>query len=225
MRGFYEFYLLSRLLGNPILALIILAVIYAIVDRRYVGFVPDFLRPFQRAAALRRLRRTLEVNPADANAHMEMGMLLAEKGRWQEAVEHLEVAKDRIGNSQAYFHLGMAYCSVGRWEEGKAALEKALELNPSVGYGEPYLYLAEYRLRHGQRIDDVPGLEEAMRQFGSVDVCYRLGRLYERAGSPAQARAMYREALETHAGNPPFLRRKHRRTALKAWLRQRLISD
>lgn len=219
MRGIFQFYLLSRLLGNPFAALLVLAVIYLVIDRRFIGLVPDFLKPFKQASSIRALKQSLEVNPSDANSHLELGTVLSEKGRWQQGLPHLEIAAKRLENSQSFYRLGTAYFALGRLNEGKEALERALEMNPRVGYGEPYVYLAEYQLRNNGRIDDVPGLQEALAQYGSVEVRYRLGRLYEQAGEPSRAREMYREALETHRSNPPFLRRKQRRTALKAWFR------
>lgn len=221
MRGFFGFLILSRLLGNPLMALFVLFLLYFILDRRFVGLLPDVFKPLRRAGQLRRLRQALNTNPADATAQLELGTLLAEKKRWHEAIPYLEKAAQRLENSQSLFHLGAAYFRAGRLEEGKEALEKALELNPRVGFGEPYLYLAEYQLLKRESIAAIPGLDEALSQYGSVDVCYRLGRLYEQAGELDKAREMYAEALESYRVNPPFLRRQQRRTALKAWLRSR----
>lgn len=219
MRGLFGFYFLTRIFGNPLVALLVIVFIYILIDRRFVGLLPDVFKPFRTAGSIRRLRQALEINPSDSNAHLELGMLLSEKGRWEQAVGHLERAAARLDNSQSLYGLGAAYFRVGRIEDGKAALEKALEMNPKVAYGEPYLYLAEYQLKNGGRIDDVPGLTEALAQFGSVEVLYHLGRLYEQAGETKEARVRYREALETHRANPAFLRRKQRRTALRAWFR------
>lgn len=221
MRGLFGFFLLQRLLGNPLIALLVLFVLYSLIDMRFVGLLPDVFKPLRQAGAIRRLRQSLELNPYDANAHLELGTILSEKRRWAQAVEHLETAAARLDNSQSYFRLGAAYFHVGRLDEGKEALEKALQMNPKVGYGEPFVYLAEYQLKKGGRIEDVEGLDEALVQYGSVDVLYRIGQLYEEAGDREKARSLYREALETHRGNPPFLRKKQRRTALKAWFKAR----
>lgn len=222
MRGLFGFFLLSRLFGNPVVAILVLLVIYFIVDRRFVGLLPDVFKPLRRAGQVRHIRESLQINPADANAHLELGMLLSEKRQWERAVPHLERAAERLENSQSFFHLGAAYFGIGQLDEGKVALEKALELNPRVGYGEPYVYLAEYQLRNKRDIADIDGLEEALSQYGSVDVCYRLGRLYEEAGEHERAKAMFQESLATYKVNPPFLRRQQRRVAISAWIRLRL---
>lgn len=223
MRGLFGFYLLSRLFGDPIIALAVLIVLWLIIDRKFIGLFPDWFSPFRRARAIRRLRQTLNHNPADANAALELGSLLAEAGKWQEALPYLERAAAKLESAHAFFQLGAAYVRVGKLVEGHEALTKALAMNPRVGYGEPYLYLAELQLKRDGKIGEVPGLDETLRNYGSVEVRYRLGRLYEQAGDPETARRMYQEAWETHRENPRFLKRQHRRTALRAWLRSRLV--
>ena len=122
---------------------------------RFVGLLPDLSKPFRQAGAVRRLKQTLELNPYDANAHLELGTILAEKRRWAQAAEHLELAAKRLDNSQSYYGLGTAYFHLGRLDEGKEALQKALQMNPKVGYGEPYVYLAEYQLKKGGSLDEL----------------------------------------------------------------------
>lgn len=224
MRGLFGFLILQRLFGNPFIALFVLLVLYSLIDMRFVGLLPDLSKPFRQAGAVRRLKQTLELNPHDANAHLELGTILAEKRRWAQAAEHLELAAKRLDNSQSYYRLGTAYFHLGRLDEGKEALQKALQMNPKVGYGEPYVYLAEYQLKKGGSLDELEGLDEALAQYGSVDVLYRIGRLYEEAGDRDRARNMYEEALETYKGYPGFLRKQQRRTALKAWFKARLAA-
>ena len=47
MRPLYSFWLLSAILRNPILALIVLAFIYAVIDQQFIG-LPDFTKPLRR---------------------------------------------------------------------------------------------------------------------------------------------------------------------------------
>lgn len=216
MRGLFGFFILTRLFRNPLLALAIIVAIYFIVDRRFVGLLPNVFRPLQRGSTIRRLRQELAMNPAHAPAHLELGTLLAEKKRWSEALPHLEKAAERLENSQSLFQLGITYFHLERFEEGKKALEAALALNPRIGYGEPYLYFMEYSMQHHDA-EELAELEGVLRQYGSVEVYYRAGRLWERTGEKERARAMYAEAWQTHRSNPRFLQRKERRYALRAW--------
>lgn len=223
MRGLFGFFILSRLFRNPFLALVVIVVMYFIVDQRFVGLLPNVIRPLQRGNNIRRLRQELAVNPAHAPAHLELGTLLAEKKRWKDALPHLEKAAERLENSQSLFQLGVAYFHLKRYEEGKEALDAALALNPRIGYGEPYLYFMEYSLQQHDT-ERLLELEHILREYGSVEVYYRAGRLWDRAGEKDRAHTMYREAWKTHRGNPSFLRRQQRRYALRAWWFSRFSS-
>lgn len=207
------------------MALLILLLIYLIVDRQFIGLLPDVLRPIRRGAKIRSLQRTLAVNPADADSHFELGTLLVEQRKWHQALPHLETAVARLKNSQAHFQYGVALFRSGQEDEGKQHLEKALELNPKVGYGEPYLYLAEYALKRQQDVDAIPGFAEALELYSSTDVSYRLGRLFEQAGDVERARKMYHEASASYRESPKFLRRRQRRVALNAWMRRLLLNS
>lgn len=224
LRTFFLFYFLSALFQNPLVAILVIVVIYLVIDRRFIGLLPDVLRPFRRGARVRALQRTLAINPADATSHFELGSLLVEQRKWRQALPHLETAVARLKNSQAHYQYGVALFRSDQEDEGKAHLEKALELNPKVGYGEPYLYLAEYALRRQQDVDAIPGFVEALELYSSIDVSYRLGRLFEQSGNTERARQMYQEALANYRESPKFLRRQHRRSALNAWVRRLLTS-
>lgn len=224
LRTFFLFYILSAL-SNPLIAILIILVIYLLVDRQFIGLLPDVFRPIRRRAKQRALRRTLAINPADADSHFELGSILVEERKWRQALPHLEIAVERLKNSQAHFQYGVALFRSGQEDEGKHHLEKALELNPKVGYGEPYLYLAEYALKRKQDVDAIPGFTEALELYSSTDVSYRLGRLFEQAGDIERARKMYQEASASYRGSPKFLRRRHRRSALNAWIRRLLLSS
>lgn len=202
-----------------------IVVIYLLIDRRFIGLLPDVFRPFRRGARARSLQRALDVNPADATAHFELGSLFVEQRKWQQALPHLETAVTRLKNSQAHYQFGVALFRSGQEDEGKVQLEKALELNPKVGYGEPYLYLVEYALKRQQDVDAIPGLAEALELYSSVDVSYRLGRLFEQSGAVQHARRLYKEALASYRESPKFLRRQHRRSALNARVRRFLLSS
>ena len=164
MGGSVLYYLLSSLIwfltGNPLLALAILAGIYLYADRRYIGLLPDFTRPFKRRRHMARLAATIRANPADANAQLELGAFHLERGAASRALPLLEKARERNPDSaRLHFLLGAAYRRLGRNAEAREALEKAVILNPKVAYGEPYYHLLAISLR------DQPPDEGALSEF------------------------------------------------------------
>lgn len=213
------YYLLSsllwRLMGNPLLVLALLALAYLVIDRRFIGLLPDFTAPFRRRRHVARLVETIRLNPADANSQLELGAIHMEQGRVDRALPLLEKARARMPDS-ARLHslLGACYHLLGRGAEAQKALEQAVTLNPKVGYGEPYYHLLAIGLRDKTR--DRAALEEFKERiltYGSPPVFYRAGRVLLAAGDRAGARAMFGEAVENYQAAPKGFRRAYRRWA------------
>jgi len=229
LRTFFLYWLLSALLGNPIIALIVLFLIYLMIDRRFIGLLPDFTRPFRQSSRLRRLRTEVELNPANAGALLELGMLLFDKGRYQEALPFLEKAGKKLDDhATAQFYLGAVYVRLGRLAEGRQILEKAVALRPNVQYGEPYIYLAEAAL-HSQGKEDLATITdaslqekleewiEAVSRYGNVEILYRMGRVLLEAGKRDEAGRLFNEAMASYRQAPAFSKRTSRRWALRTW--------
>jgi tetratricopeptide (TPR) repeat protein len=76
-------------------------------------------------------RRALELNPAHADAHVNLGRLLQEAGAPQAAIEQYRAALDADGrHATAAFNLGGAMEDLGRRSEAIAAYQKAVAADP-----------------------------------------------------------------------------------------------
>lgn len=76
-------------------------------------------------------RRALELNPAHADAHVNLGRLLQEAGATQAAVEQYRAALDSDGgHAIAAFNLGAALEDLGRKREAIAAYQQAVAADP-----------------------------------------------------------------------------------------------
>lgn len=215
------YYLLSTILwaimGNPLLILAILAALY-FIDRRYFCLLPSPARYFQRRRRMAGLAATIRLNPADANSQLELGALHLERGDAARALPLLEQARQRNADS-ARIHalLGAGYRRLGRDAEARAALEKAVNLNPKIGYGEPYYHLLALALKSGSR-DESALAEycEKILSFGSPEIFYRSGRVLLAAGDKEAAKTMFKEAVANYQASPKGFRRAHRRWAAAA---------
>ncbi len=94
--------------------------------------------------------KALEADPKFGRAHHNLGVLLKEEGDLKGAETHLatfvklEEAAGRQ-NGDAYYSLGILYLQELRDKEAKAAMQKALDIDPSVPYfnnamGDIYLF-------------------------------------------------------------------------------------
>jgi len=140
------------------------------------------------------LRRALKIEPANAAANFNLGLLLGERERFNEAEQALRAAlKADPQMAAAAYNLGVI---VAKRDVGEAIVwcRKATELRPS----EPrYAHtLAFFQRQKGDLEGAMTTLREAIRRHPiSADAHLLLGEIYEKAGDPKAAEALYREAL------------------------------
>lgn len=209
------------LTGSPIVAIIVMLILFYVLDRRFIGLTPSLFKPIGRARRLSRLRQELRLNPHLTTSKLDMARILTERKKFREAAELLEdILPVMEDSAEVRAELGICKLKLGELEEGERLLLEALEMNPRVKYGEPYLRLAE---AWAEREPD-----KAIRYletFGTVnssscEAYYRLGQLYSRLGKKEEARRAYRETVELYRGLPKYRRRFERRWALLAKLKQ-----
>lgn len=91
------------------------------------------LEPDDPAAAEEAYRQALEIDPAMADACLNLGRLLHEAGRTVEAEAHYRRAlESRPDDATALFNLGVALQDLGRPAEAAEVYEMALENEPSL---------------------------------------------------------------------------------------------
>lgn len=214
------FFALTWLTGSPIVALIVLLVVFYVLERRFIGLTPSVLKPLKRSRRLSRLRQELRMSPHQTSAKLEAARILMERKQFAEAGELLrQVASVMDDSADVRAELGICELKLGDLEAGERLLLEALDMNPRIKYGEPYLRLAEAWA--GRDASKAIGYlrEFASIQSSSCEAYYRLGRLYEQLGQKEEARQAYRETVELYRGLPKYKRRFERKWALLARLK------
>ncbi|MCS7462213.1 tetratricopeptide repeat protein [Paenibacillus doosanensis] len=211
------FFLLTWLTGSPIVAIIVLLIVFYALERRFIGLTPSVTKPIRQSRRLSKLRQELRLSPHQTSAKLDAARILMEKKRYREAAELLEqVFAVMEDSAEVRAELGICRLKLGELQEGERLILEAFEMNPRVKYGEPYLRLAE------AWADREPAKAiHYLETFGSVnssscEAYYRLGRLYGRLGDKEKARGAYRETVELYRGLPKYRRRFERRWALLA---------
>jgi Flp pilus assembly protein TadD len=157
-------------------------------------------------------RDTIRKNPRAAIALNNLGSILAERGRHDEAVEYysraLAVSPE---DEEALINLGLALQEMGRLDEAIAQYGRALALNPRQAQAYNSLGIAlvmQNNVRDGvtafaQAIrvrpdfaDAWSNLERVLRREESFDEAMELGAAYERAGKHRRARFLYEVMLQ-----------------------------
>ncbi|WP_281885926.1 tetratricopeptide repeat protein [Paenibacillus sp. YYML68] len=213
------FPLLWWLFGNPFVALLVLLLILYMMERRFIGLTPSLLKPLTRMRKLSKLKEELRLSPHHTSTKLEIARLYMEEGKYDAAYPLLtEVLQVMDDSADVLSELGTCELKRGAKAEGEAHILQALELNPRVKYGEPYLRLAE-----SFALSDPQKAVQYLEQFrtihsSSCEANYRLGALLKQLGRVEEARQAFRETVELYRGLPRYKRRHERRWALLARL-------
>jgi DNA-binding winged helix-turn-helix (wHTH) protein/Tfp pilus assembly protein PilF len=142
--------------------------------------VLNSLQPWSRPTDLaieQSYRRGLELDPADAESHLQFGNFLAKRGRRGEALAQFRSALELDPLSpSANSRLGQELMGAGRTEEGLELLRRTVELDPfqfnaRVRLGWGYLTVGDLDLAEGQfsAADEIsPGSRSALSGLGFV---------------------------------------------------------
>jgi tetratricopeptide (TPR) repeat protein len=225
MRNLFLFFLITLLTGSPVIALLVILALYLVLDYQFIGISRKLFGRFRTAAAIRTVLREISINPDDAVARRDLGRLLVQVRRFQEAVPHLERAAARMPDSdEAACDLGLSYLWTGKLPEGEALIRKALERSPKLRYGEPHLRWGEFLLHQGRAEQAAERLERFRAIFSSsVEGHYLLGKAYLRSGERDKAVTAFRAALEMFKRSPGYKRREERLWAWKTRARLLMI--
>ncbi|SMO78007.1 tetratricopeptide repeat protein [Melghirimyces algeriensis] len=217
MAKFFIFWILWLITGNPFFALFILFIILYLLDRRFIGLLPGMVQPIRRNRRIRQLKQNLLLNPHHTSNKQELAEYLMEKKRYQEALSFLREVQDIIPDSaDVQANIGRCLLKLGRLSEGEQAILDALEKDPRIHYGEPYLHLGEaYRSKNREKalfyLKKFPEIHSS-----SSEAYYHLGRIYADLGRQSDSRNAYQEAIEIYKSLPKYKKRSERPWALRS---------
>lgn len=220
MIKFFLFSLLWMLTGNPIIAIIVLLIVYYFIDRRYVGLLPSISGPFKRMSRASNLRRILSMNPHDMSAKYELARLLMERKQFRQALKLLDSMSPSM-QEEAYVRADKGVCQLelGKLDEGENLIVEAMSRDPGTHYGEPYLRLAAALTATNpeQSLSYLEKFQE--RNVSSCESLYRLGYLQHQLQQTSNAKAAFQECITTYRTLPKFRKRQERRWVLFAMFR------
>jgi tetratricopeptide (TPR) repeat protein len=218
MGKWLQWIVLTALTGNPILAGVIVLLVWWVADRFTLGILPDpfrFTRRWMRAATL---RRQLAANPSDRRARLELAALLLERKRYADA---LALVKPNVEagdhDPSTLFVMAQACLGTGHAEQGELFLDEVIERDPNFRMGEVHLERGRWRLQRKDAQGALRALQElASARPGTVEGKVLLARAQRALGDDAAAAKARREAWREYASAPRFQRRRDRLWAWRA---------
>ncbi len=140
--------------------------------------------------------KVAEVRPNNARAHVNMGVLMEQKGQVEEAIEEYRAALAMEPDyADAHFNLGVAFIRLNRVDEAERAFRDAIRLSP--GDAPAHINLANVLYRRSDWDAAMAEYGEAVR-IAPHDQGARLGRARSLAKNTRydEAIAEYRRLLE-----------------------------
>ncbi len=203
-------------LTNFLLALpffLVLPLLYVFLQRfRELMAVRTLLRGF------RQHLRTLTLNPRDADAHYQLGLLHFRRG-------HLDAARGYFEQSLAidpedadhHYYMGRIYEAREEWPKAADEYEATYRLSPEYGQGDIFREVGKGYL-HTDRLDKaLEFLKFFLERRGSdPQGRYWLAVALQHAGKTDEMRAQLTTLLDQARSSPRFFRREHREWIYRA---------
>jgi len=210
----FVFWLFGTTAGQFVLTV----VVFWYLDNRYFGLLAALWAPVKRAQRISVLHGTIDLNPSDVRAMVELAELHLQGNRPQQAADYLTRAMSRgEDGARAHYLLGGALVCLGQHPQGRAELEAALVMTPNIAYGEPYIYLLEEAFAtEGASSARIEELVQALEQFDSIEMLTRAGRTCIAGGRNDLGRKLLQDALRNYRFTPKSMRRRERRWLIRA---------
>lgn len=180
------------------------------------GEVRGFGNSLRQKQNLKRFLHNATVNPNDADAHVQLGLIYMQRRQEAKAVEHFESAfKIDEREIDANYELGKIARAKGDLQTALDHFAVVLEQNDKHAVSEIWREVGATYLTANMQGDARDALEKFIeRRVADVEGLYYLGKVLKAQGELERARELFAEALESAKAAPYY-----HRANLKQWTR------
>jgi tetratricopeptide (TPR) repeat protein len=166
----------------------------------YCNLALAFAKQHRYEEAITAYQKAIELNPSDAEAHIDLGGVLANHGKPEEAIALIKKALElKPDYAEAHSLFGVALFEQGKVDEAIAHYRKAIELKPD--YAEAHDFL-------GNALETQGNLEEAATAHqkaieldpNSAQAHSNLGNTLKKQGKLEEAVTCFKKAIELDPG-------------------------
>ncbi|HRI65060.1 MAG TPA: tetratricopeptide repeat protein [Polyangium sp.] len=182
-------------------------------------FIPDPEVLIRTWGQIRTLTAQIEANPANVTARRQLAIVWLERLRPGRALELLQEARQRFPRDAELLYLtGVAYLRCGNAEAALEPLVQAVEIDPTLRRGDPYLTAAEALLTLGRAEEAEDALERYIQtNSSSIQGYVLLADTREKLGNAEGSRQAIAEALDTWKKLPAFRKKGQWGWWARAW--------
>lgn len=178
-------------------------------------------------AEFQRHLQSLTVNPQDADAHHQLGLIHLKRGNFTTAQSYFETAL-KIDPSDADYHyyLGRVFEEMEEWPKALEQYSETYRLNAGYGVGDIFREVGKAYLH----TDNVEKAVEFLRFFLETRASDPQGRCwlavaYQKLGQIDEMGAQLSAILEQARSNPRFFRKENRKWLYRARVLLRQLSS
>ena len=197
--------LFSRILGSPFLLLMLFLFLR--------GYVTDVLKTQRSKAAFRRNLEAATLNPADASAHYNIGLIHQQRGELEAARERFERAV-QIDEEEvdSHYQLGRIACQQKRWADAIKNFEQVVSRDPAHSQHEVWREVGATYVSAGQ-FEDARGVLERFleRRESDPQGLYLMGRAEAGLGHKREATSMMEACINAVKTSPAYKYRLEKR--------------
>ena len=197
--------LFSRILGSPFL-LFLLFVLFR-------GYFTDFMGHQRAKAAFKQNLESATLNPADASAHYNLGLIHQSRGELEAARERFERAVQIDPEEiDASYQLGRIARAQKRYGDAIQHFEQVVSRNPAHSLHEVWREVAATYIAAGQYEDARTTLEQFLEHRPSdPEGLYLMGRAHAGLGHRREATSLMQECIEAVKTAPAYKYRTSKR--------------
>jgi len=197
--------LFSRVLGSPFLLLMLFLFLR--------GYVTDILRQQRSKASFRRNLEAATLNPADASAHYNIGLIHQQRGELDAARQRFERAV-QIDQEEvdSHYQLGRIARQQKRWEDAIKHFEQVVSRDAAHSQHEIWREVGATYIAAGQFEDARAVLERFLdRRESDPEGLYLMGRAEAGLGHSREATSMMEACINAVKTSPAYKYRLEKR--------------
>lgn len=181
------------------------------------GYVGEITRNHRARAAFKQNLEAATLNPADASAHYNLGLIHQQRGDLDAARERFEKAIEIDGNEiDAHYQLGRIARQQQRLADAIRHFEQVVSREPSHSQHEIWREVGSTYIEAGQYGDARNALEQFLEHRPSdPEGLYLMGRAHAGLGDKREAASLMQACIEAVRTSPAY---KYR--ASKRWLNE-----
>lgn len=173
----------------------------------------DRLWLMNRKGAFLRSQKSALINPQDADARYQLGMIYFKGRSYSRAEDYFRQAVS-IDNDHSEYHFALARVLYKRkkYQDAITTFQEALKLQETAGYGDIQLGLGNCYLKLNNLQEAKNWLEKAIEKNSSLaETYYKLALVCHQLGDTENQKIMINECRRIASDSPPFLRSRNRK--------------